>query len=246
MPFHRNGDNSFNACKGYEHTLVSSPKSEDLLVRGRVIRKVIAAIDWNFDVHYFMDADRSCLNLDWHFQELTKVLSERGFAAPTRERLLKTLLADNALAWNHDTTPENPSALTDERVRALLHAHDTWPRLAAGDTVPNHETVKSDLKHLQQASLMTQHKRLAVCEGGYLAMIPRVCGVFLEGIREESGAEFEIAILHGSRTPVIMMDAENDGKSKAYRVYGQCYVEDHMYGEALDWEEQDADVFELW
>ncbi len=193
-----------------------------------------------------MDADRSWLNLDWHFQELTRVLSEHGFAVPTRQRLLKTLLADNALAWGHKTTPENPSSLTDERVRALLHAYDTWPRLAAGGIVPNQDIVEYDLKHLQQSSLMTQRKRLAVCEGGYLAMVPRVCGVFLEGLREETGAEFEIAILHGSRTPVLVIDAESDGEPRAYRVYGQCYVEDHMYGEAVDWEEQDADVLELW
>jgi hypothetical protein len=93
---------------------------------------------------------------------------------------------------------------------------------------------------------MAQRKRLAVCDGGYLAMIPRFPAVILNEVRNDTGWEFEVGILHGSRTPIIMMDyAEADREPKVYTVYGQCYVEDHMYGEAVDWEEQDADVFEL-
>jgi hypothetical protein len=194
-----------------------------------------------------MDADRSWLKLDWHFQELTKVLSERGFSAPTRERLLKTLLADNAFGWHYEpSTPENPSALTDERVRALLHAYDTWPSLAAGEIIRNQDMVKADLHQLQQSSLVAQRKCLAVCEGGYLAMVPRFQAVILNRVRKDTGWKFEVGILHGSRTPVIMMDyAKADREPKVYRVFGQCYVEDHMYGEAVDWEEQDADVLKL-
>jgi hypothetical protein len=122
-PFHNGGDNSFDACKGYRHRPASSGNPDTLLVRGKiVIREILHAIVWDFEKHYFMDADRSWLNLDWHYEELLKLSpkqhqSRRSIgrrlrklfsgpgpeksATPTRERLLKTLIADGANSRRH-------------------------------------------------------------------------------------------------------------------------------------------------
>ena len=80
------------------------------------------------------------------------------------------------------------------------------------------------------------------CEGGYLAVVPRICALQLKGIREKAGVELRVAILHGSRTPIVALEAGDPvardlcGYTR-YAMGGQCYVEDHRYGEMIDWEE---------
>jgi hypothetical protein len=151
----------------------------------------------------------------------------------TRERMLKTLLADGA--WpRHTITPERPPNLSDERIREPLHAYDMWPTIVAGDTSsPNVEKVKDDLYHVQQYSMIIQRKRLAGCSDGYLALVPRVCML---------KDNCKIAILHGSKVPIVMI--EKEGRTNEWQVTEQCYLEDSMYGESVDWKE-DGDVFKI-
>lgn len=52
-------------------------------------------------------------------------------------------------------------------------------------------------------------------------------------------AEDEIAILHGARFPVLLR--RTTGKPQKYLVVGDCYVDGIMYGEAVDWNLEDAD-----
>lgn len=52
----------------------------------------------------------------------------------------------------------------------------------------------------------------------------------------------KISILHGARVPMILRQIK--GEPKKYQVVGECYVEGLMYGEAVDWEEKDAD--DIW
>ncbi|KAI9744845.1 MAG: hypothetical protein M1818_001770 [Claussenomyces sp. TS43310] len=56
----------------------------------------------------------------------------------------------------------------------------------------------------------------------------------------------QIAILHGSTTPVILRQAiNNPGETPIYGVMGDCYLEDVMFGEAVDWKEDECDWFTL-
>ncbi len=49
--------------------------------------------------------------------------------------------------------------------------------------------------------------------------------------------------MHGSKTPVVL---RRDGNERLrYRVVGQCYWEGVMYGEAVDWELDEAGEFVL-
>lgn len=52
-------------------------------------------------------------------------------------------------------------------------------------------------------------------------------------------AEDEIAILHGARFPVLLR--RTAGKPQKYLVVGDCCIDGIMYGEAVDWEFEDAD-----
>jgi hypothetical protein len=51
-----------------------------------------------------------------------------------------------------------------------------------------------------------------------------------------------ICIVHGSTVPLILRRGEN---AMEYTVVGQCYYESWMYGEHIDWEEDEADEFVL-
>jgi hypothetical protein len=50
-----------------------------------------------------------------------------------------------------------------------------------------------------------------------------------------------IAILHGLEVPVVLRQLRNG----THIVVGQCYLEDAMFGEAVTWEEYEADTFTL-
>ena len=50
-----------------------------------------------------------------------------------------------------------------------------------------------------------------------------------------------IAILHGLEAPVVLRQLRNGN----HIVVGQCYLEDAMFGEALTWEEYEADTLTL-
>jgi hypothetical protein len=51
-----------------------------------------------------------------------------------------------------------------------------------------------------------------------------------------------ICIVHGSTVPMLLRQCENE---KEFTVVGQCYYESWMYGEKVDWEEDEADEFVL-
>jgi len=213
MAIHNSGKNSFDACRGYSYVPVPSPP-EVILVGGKIISQIEFAINHPFHKHYFMDADRGWLNVDLHYEKMISFGVPGTAHSVTRERVLKTLLADGAMVWPDRTvTPETPSNFSDERVRELLHAYDMWPRIAASDTdFSNFEKVKKDLRELQQRSLIVQRKRLVGTRDGNMALVPRACLLY---------DDCKIAILHGSKVPVVMVE-EGEGTNE-WHVMGQCY-----------------------
>ncbi|GAB1311265.1 Heterokaryon incompatibility protein-domain-containing protein [Madurella fahalii] len=50
-----------------------------------------------------------------------------------------------------------------------------------------------------------------------------------------------VCVIHGSRTPIILRESS----AGRFRVLGQSYLEDWMYGENIWWREDEAKVFEL-
>jgi hypothetical protein len=52
----------------------------------------------------------------------------------------------------------------------------------------------------------------------------------------------KVAIIHGSRFPVVLRPTRVDGE---YTIIGRCYLEGVMHGEACTWPEDEADTFIL-
>jgi hypothetical protein len=238
IAFHNSNNNSFNACRGYPYVPIpSSP--EELLVRGKIVSIVETWINHPFEKHYFMNPDRGWLAIDLHYETMISAVAPGTKHSITREKVLKALLADGAFVWPSRTvTPEKPSNLSDERVKELLHAYDMWPRIVANDTtLSGFQKVKEDLKEVQQRSMILQRKRLAGCPGdsGPLGLVPRIC--------MQKDGHCEIAILHGSKVPVVIEEV-GEGTNR-WKVIGQCYLEDAMYGELVDWGEEEGDIFTI-
>jgi len=100
----------------------------------------------------------------------------------------------------------------------------------------------------------------------FMSLMPRTYGSFKEGVRvlkswmrtcigrciafgrtRELGLVPQtsckgdiVCMLHGSKVPVVLRRV--DGR---YRLVGQCYWHGWMYGELVDWAENEGDVFEI-
>jgi len=79
-----------------------------------------------------------------------------------------------------------------------------------------------------------------VCRGRQLALLDKYC-VGLGPVQARKGDS--ICILHGSRIPWVLR--ARPPEANTYEVIGQCFVHGLMYGEAVDWAEEDADTFVL-
>lgn len=121
--------------------------------------------------------------------------------------------------------------LTSARITELLQAYDSITESASVQGGVGKESVLShNLEELWEYSFITGYKQIIQGESGKLGLAPWTS--------QEGDV---IAILHGSRTPVILRE-ESPGK---FWFVGQCYLEDVMYGEAVTWEEDEADTFTL-
>ena len=133
----------------------------------------------------------------------------------TRERLLKVFFADGISKVELDSHPLNP-----DKIDFLLTRYDA---VAAAD---DDSKVLWDLFALEEYSGPLRTRRLFCTASGKLG---------LGSSATELGDQ--IAIIHGSKTPLILRSREG-GK---FRLVGQCYVEEIMYGEACIWHENEAD-----
>ena len=77
----------------------------------------------------------------------------------------------------------------------------------------------ASLQVLHELSKVQYHRRVAYCELGKFALKPDWAQ---QGDR--------IALLHGSRTPVVLRSRREEN----YEVVGQCYYDGAMYGEMAD------------
>lgn len=171
----------------------------------------------------------------------------------TRERLLQVILAEGA--WGpyapNDANPQPNIRLDPERIVALLHAYDTasfldskansgWTateiqgELLACDLSTPKALVgfKEDLKALRTYAYITLDRLLVRGAFGSFGLVSK---------RVKLGDL--VCILHGSKTPVILRSL--DDAKNLYEVVCQCYWEDRMYGEAVNWAESEAEEYIL-
>lgn len=123
---------------------------------------------------------------------------------------------------------------TDIQIFDLPHHQkvaDLISHLLAPGKPSRHELPHgATLQTLHQLSRVQYQMRIACCAGGRLALGPDLTEV-----------GDSIAVLHGSRTPVVLQ-ARRDG---TFRVVGQCYYDGGMYGELADEDDDGACVVKL-
>jgi hypothetical protein len=174
-------------------------------------------IDKLFDLGILMDE----LNAMWPTEE-DKV---------TATRLLRTILADgcNPGAGEIILQEEARHGIPDWRLAELLHTYDQWNTIQSKAADYDHYEYKLNAQALLAYSAVIKNRHLITTETWRLG---------IAGSSVEAGDL--VCILHGSRTPVILR-AQDDG----CRVIGQAYVEGLMRGEAVNWLQDEANIFEL-
>jgi hypothetical protein len=231
----------FKACIGRPHYELTQHRTfrpirlllNRLKVKGKIIDMVSDAKIETFSdsSHWIGRHLHEFLRLD----EILSYLQQWNLSAPeqiryTRERVLKVLLADGALL--HETPEFSQGVyLSDPELAelALAYRHFDSPdpfdssRFILTSYARNIHTIRS-------LSRIAVNRRLFVGQDGKLGL----------GHHSVENGDL-ICILHGSRTPVILRP-RGDGW---YETKGQCYFEDAMHGDAVTWDEQDAEDFVL-
>ncbi|KAE9979107.1 hypothetical protein BLS_010148 [Venturia inaequalis] len=234
----------FNACGGrqYGDAVLQDRRrtfrplrllQKQLRVRGKIIATVQDAhLEPFTSLDNWISRDLvSFLRLDQALSYLTSMSRPTDvYSYMSLERILKVILADGALLYDNPEFSNGvyllDTELTDLK-QAYLQFHN--PELVGSapfQLAPYARNVYS----LRNLSRVAMERRLVMCDDGRLGLV-----------HQSAQNGDVIAVLHGSRTPVVLQ-SRADGK---FEIKGQCYFEDSMHGESIFWEEDEADEFIL-
>jgi hypothetical protein len=234
----------FNACWGRQHgdVVPNSRRSfrplrlllKQLSVKGKVIATVQdAQLEPFTSLENWISRDLvSFLRLDQALRYLSEISrpTDAYGAHLSMERILKVILADGALLYD---TPEFSKGvyLLNTELTDLVHAYLQFHSPDNVSSTPVQlAPYARNVYSLRNLSRVALERRLVMCDDGRLGLV------------HQSAQEGDlIAVLHGSRTPVVLQPRA-DGK---FEIKGQCYFEDSMHGEAIFWDEDQADEFIL-
>jgi hypothetical protein len=231
---------AFNACLSRKYKVLNEKRisgfrplrllNNRLRVEGRVIDTVT-----NVEQEAFSSAEhwtkrdlRKFLNLELALLFL-KGLWESD-ADYTLERVLKVVTADGALLYD---TPEFTASayLLEAELKEMAQAYRNFntPEGFDGDQFQLAPYARHVVA-MRNMSRVAQERRLVVGRNGKLGLVHYsvVSGDL-------------VVVLHGCRTPVILTPRA-DGR---YECRGQCYWEDSMHGQAVTWEEDEAEEMYL-
>jgi hypothetical protein len=256
---------SFMACKDFVHTRI--PDSDDsrfLVVRGKVIDTVALVSKHDFDLdnrnkggldvflrlHQHLDFFRKAQPPSVASEDKlggttygTPIIVSTGPRKPfadmsedevyQKKRLIKTILADNAYKFN----PANEKQTGQVPISAS-ELEDYHTAYAKEDSIRQRSRFLPGLDHLISVRdefrgnmLVSVKRRLFHGEQARLGLAPQAVEV-----------GDLVCILYGSRVPCIL---RRTAEANRYELIGQCYYEDWMYGDHVNWAEEDADIFKL-
>lgn len=168
----------------------------------------------------------SSLRID---QNVAKINNLQKFQV-TCERFLRVVLAD----CSHRYQLGRDFVLRDDIDWTNYHQfYLEWKAKFSGGLVNHNKEFRTNpyLYVMEVCAWLVYERRVFVTGKGKLGLGPKsvqICD--------------QISILHGSTTPIIL---RYNGKSNTHGVIGDCYLEDVMFGEAVDWEEDTCDIFTL-
>ena len=239
---------AFNASCGRAHKSIEKETSFRLQVRGKIIRTVFWISSCNFEMTYYRDGIKAFLQLDEHMQELRQHfgLQRRMTSEQVHQRwndlrgsILRTLLADGAFSHRQPL-----DVGTRELERIILSETEILEKKRIFDSNPDvhgGRDVYEVLEKLWGWGLIAQKKVLfttADVDNSRDAIDGINFGLAATAI--EPGDK--IAILHGSKVPIVLRQSE-----LGWKVISQCYLDGWMYGDENNvfWAEDEADTFNL-
>ena len=224
----------FSASREYDYSAVPN----GLAAKGKVIDTICSVFETNHFRHpptQNFDIRDLEINSLFDLNGLVSALSQnlpKFKDAISRRRILRAILADGANpgAVENILQREARYGLADWRIEELLQAYDLWK--AIQENTDNHTFYEAKLnaEALLAYSGVIKNRSLIATQKSRL------------GIASTSVKVGDlVAVLHGSRTPIILRPASGS----EYVVIGQAYIEGVMKGEAVDWKENEADTFVL-
>jgi len=172
---------------------------------------------------------KSCILLFEEFDYIQDILPEplsldsdarTGFAA----RILAVLVAYN----------QGPSISNADKELSLNNLLFVYNNLASLET---HEEYQENMRYFWDLKNALLHGvALRIKKRLFFATRYESFGLGPSDIRRGD----VVCILHGSKVPCILRPM-----GRQYRVVGQCYYEQWMYGDSVDWQEKNADTLEL-
>lgn len=256
---------SFKACKTFAHKWISNmDDSRYLVVKGKVIDTVTLVSKHDFDpdnrnkgaldlflrlgqqLDFFRAAPPPRVDSEDKPGEVgcaTPIIgsppSRRPFSdmlegeAHQQKRLIKAILADNAYKFNpanEKQTGQVPISTSELDDYLAVYLQEAAIRQRSR-FIPRLEHLTNVRNELRGNMLVSVKRRLFYGERARLGLAPQAVEV-----------GDLVCILHGSRVPCILRRA---GEANRHELIGQCYYEDWMYGDHVEWAEEEADSFEL-
>jgi hypothetical protein len=257
---------SFRACKDLAHKRMSSSNdTKYLIVKGKVVDRVAVVSSHGFDLD---NRNKGALDVFLKLRPQLQFFREAQPPPPgtledkvrgppnaklvvdgtgprkpfadmfeseehQQKRLIKTILADNAYKFNPEKetqtgqVPISASELDDYHKAYVQEA----PIRQLSRFLPDLDRLTRVRNDLRGNMLVSVKRRLFHGERACLGLAPDTVKV-----------GDLVCILHGSKVPCILRKVR---EQERYELVGQCYYEDWMYGDHVDWAEEDGDTFEL-
>lgn len=213
-----------------------APK-QSLMVRGKIIDHVVTEMEHDFQIggpvqieQYFSINFRVRIWVMFLEYGIERGLLKAATAEQLQAALIRTLTVDGFNDWlATQEFPLSHNRSSDEEAIAIYNELEHLRELSFNG-LP-HDGSNKDLH--RKFWLNTE-----VCRGRRLSVLEKYW-VMLGPAQARKG-DF-ICIIHGSSVPWVLRTRGMD----AYELVGQCFVDGLMYGEAVNWSEDDAESFFL-
>jgi hypothetical protein len=227
-PLDKDGGTNFDACRGYPYNAAEEPSSplECLPVRGKIVGQVAIVSSVAHDSHLPIKQN---WRLDEVVESLMSVARSKGHITSPEthdslsKRVLVALTAQEMNIFKSDLDRENT-------LDSMLRAYQNFERVNNRDvTLEQYPDLVEAVKKLASRVNISVHRRLFYSGSGLIGLGPGLI----------QGSDF-ICILHGSEVPCILRRQRG-----GFGVVGQCFYENRMHGDLIDWEENEGDIFNL-
>jgi hypothetical protein len=225
ISFDSDGRTTFNTCRGYLYIAPSLPSHWDKTLY--VIGKVVGEIDVVCPVNYGEKETVPQLKLLEVAESMRATSMLVGHSIPEvgQDEWLKRVLAVIIAYGRH------LDAADDVEIDKMLRACQNYDHIVRGDdTLEDRIDLDQALRELTRK--MKFYPGRKVFRGTHTSILGlgphKICGGDM------------ICVIQGSKVPLILRK-----RWSQYTVIGQCYYKKWMYGDLVDWKENEADIFEL-